>query len=118
MPPPDLRAFSDRDLSHYARDLAYRIAALEARIEPATASRKRTIKIVRSTVLMGGGLLAATLDLFALIITLLGVWDCIEAVHEDVATMNEQHELRRTVIGLQVEMDAIEAEFQRRGFDL
>jgi hypothetical protein len=64
---------------------------------------------------MGGGLLAATLiDFLALIITVLGLWDCIEAIEDDVRTMNRQHELRRVLIGLENELDALEAEIERR----
>jgi hypothetical protein len=115
VPLPDLRGLSDRELGNYVRDTVLRIARLESQIEPAAARRKRTVKIVRSTILMGGGLLAATVvDLLALIIALLGLWDCFEAIEDDVRTMNRQHELRRVLIGLESELDALEAEIERR----
>jgi hypothetical protein len=75
--------------------LVVRIAVLGPQIEPRVHERKRTIKIVRSTGLMAGGLLTATVvDLWGLIISLLGAWDCIEAVEDDVREMNRQHNAR------------------------
>ena len=115
MPLRDLRSLSDRELGNHVRDVVLRIAVLEVQIEPVAARRARTIKIVRSTILMGGGLLAATLiDFLALIITVLELWDCIEAIEHDVRTMNHQHELWRVLIELENELDALEAEIERR----
>jgi hypothetical protein len=119
VPPADLRDLSDRDLGLYAHDVFHRISALEAQIESPASRRKRTVKIVRSTILMSGGLMAASfVDLLALILTLLGIWDCIEALQDDAAAMNRQLELRRTIRGLESELTAIEAEFERRGIGL
>jgi hypothetical protein len=117
--PPNFAELSDRELVEYARDLAYRIGALDAQIESAAARRKRTVKIIRSTILISGGLVGATVvDLLALVITVLGLWDCVEAIREDVAVMNRQHQLRRIVSNLADELSAIEAEFHRRGVDV
>lgn len=117
--PSNFAELSDRELVQYARDLAYRIGALEGQLESAAARRKRTVKIIRSTILISGGLVGATLvDLLGLVITVLGLWDCVEAVQEDAAAMNRQHELRRIVSSLAAEVNAIEAEFRRRRIDV
>jgi hypothetical protein len=108
--------FSDRELVEYARDVVYRIGALEGQIESPAARRKRTLKLIRSTILISGGLVGATLvDLLGLVITVLGFWDCVEAIRDDADAMNRQQQLRRIVSGLADELNAIEAEFRRRG---
>jgi hypothetical protein len=85
----DLGELSDRHLVDHARDLAYRIGALEGQLESSAARRKRTVKIVRSTILISGGLLGATLvDFLGLVITVLGFWDCVEAIRDDATAMN------------------------------
>lgn len=117
--PSNLAELSDRELIDYARDLAYRIGALEGQIESPVARRKRTVKIIRSTILISGGLVGATLvDLLGLVITVLGFWDCVEAIRDDAAAMNRQDELRRIFSRLAGELNAIEAEFRRRGIDV
>lgn len=116
--PPNF-AESDRELVEYVRDLAYRIGELEGQIESAPARRKRTVKIIRSTILISGGLIGATVvDLLALVIAILGLWDCVEAIQEDAAAMNRQHQLRYAVSVLAADLDAVEAEFRRRGMDV
>lgn len=112
----DLRSLSDRELGNAIHDLALRIAVLEAQIEPPAAGRKRTIKLVRSLVLMAGGLIAATaFDLLGMVLTLLGAWDCAEAVTEDAAEMNCQIELQRSITELGIELTLVEDELRRRG---
>ena len=117
--PSDFAELSDRELVEYARDLAYRIGTLEGQLESGPARRKRTIKIIRSTILISGGLIGATIvDLLGLVITVLGLWDCVEAIQEDAAAMNRQNQIRRIVSSLTDELNAIEAEFRRRGVDV
>jgi hypothetical protein len=117
--PLNLADLSDRDLVAYTRDLVYRIGTLEGQMESAAARRRRTVKIVRSTILISGGLLGATLiDLLGLVIAVLGLWDCIEAIQDDATAMNRQREMRRTVSNLAGELNAVEAEFRRRGIEL
>jgi hypothetical protein len=112
---PALSGLSDPELANLIRNLAVRIAVLAPQIEPRVHARKRTIKIVRSTALMAGGLLTATVvDLVGLIISLLGVWDCIEAVEDDVREMNREHAARRSLVQLEMELAAAEAEFDWR----
>lgn len=116
--PPNLAELSDRELVDYARDLAYRIGALDGQVETSGSRRKRTFKIIRSTILISGGLVGATLvDLLGLVITVLGFWDCIEAIQDDAVAMNRQLESRRTISNLANELNAIEVEFRRRGID-
>jgi hypothetical protein len=116
---PPTFAESDRELVEYARDLAYRIDALGGQIESAAARRKRTVKIIRSTILISGGLVGATVvDLLALVITVLGFWDCVEAIQEDAAATNRQRQLRLVVSDLADELSAIEDELRRRGIEL
>lgn len=68
---------------------------------------------------MSGGLLGAALvDLLGLVITVLGFWDCVEAIRDDAAAMNRQHELHHIVSSLADELNTIEAEFRRRGVDV
>jgi hypothetical protein len=58
----DLRDLSDHELADHIRILERDIASFGARIEPAAAKRKRTIKIVRATVLTAGGFFVASFD--------------------------------------------------------
>jgi hypothetical protein len=62
----------------------------------------------------GGLLTAVVVDLVGLIISVLGVWDCIEAVEDDVREMNRQHAARSSLIRLEMELTVAEAEFERR----
>lgn len=112
---PAFSDLSDRELANLIRDLVVRIAVLAPQIEPRVHARKRTIKIVRSILLMAGGLLTATVvDLWGLIISGLGVWDCIEAVEDDVREMNRQHAAGRSLVQLEMELAIAEVEFERR----
>ena len=115
MPIANIHDASAHELGTHIRNLSIRIARLEGQIEPRGRARARTIKIVRSTILMAGGLLTATaIDMLGLILTFLGCWDCVEVVVEDAREMNRQHAVRRLLTQLSAEIDAAESELSRR----
>ena len=53
--PQDLQRLSDRELINFVHDLRVQIAVSEARLEPASAFRRRNLKLVRGTLLASGG---------------------------------------------------------------
>jgi len=109
-----LRDLSDRELADHVRGLERDIAAFGAQLEPASAKRKRTVKIVRATVLTAGGLFAASFDFLGIALTLLGVWDWAEVFVDDAREMNRQIALRSTLTELEDRFDAAQEELLRR----
>jgi hypothetical protein len=76
----DLRDLSDVELIDHLRDLRLQIALLEPNIETWKDRRRRTIKIVRGTILTAGGFIGATIDPLGLLLVVLGGWDWVEAI--------------------------------------
>lgn len=111
---PQLRGMSDHELGNFVRDIRGQIIAYEAQIERRSQRRKRTIKLVRGTLLTAGGFLTATYDLLALFLVLTGLWDWIDAVAEDAQSMNHQTVLRRDLKRLEDQLTLAENEFERR----
>lgn len=110
----ELRDLSDRELTDHIRNLERDIAAFGAQIEPAAAKRKRTVKIVRATVLTAGGFFAASFDFLGTVFILLGVWDWAEVFVDDAREMNRQIALRRALQELESRFDAAQEEFLQR----
>ena len=81
--PQDLQRPSDRELINFVHDLRVQIAVSEARLEPASAFRRRNLKLVRGTLLASGGLIGATLEPLVAILTIVGLWDWIDAIVDE-----------------------------------
>jgi hypothetical protein len=111
---PQLRGMSDHELGNLVRDIRGQINACEVQIERRSQRRKRTIKLVRGTLLTAGGFVTATYDILAFFLVLAGLWDWIEAVAEDAEAMNRQIALMRNLRDLEDELRSVEKEFERR----
>jgi hypothetical protein len=111
---PDPTGLSDEEFNDFIWELRLRIAANKAQLDPRQARRKHTLKIVRGTVLTVGGLVGATLDWLAGILTVVGAWDWVDALAEDARITNRQLELQRDLTVLENQLTAAAAEFQRR----
>jgi hypothetical protein len=110
----DLKTLSDDELTAVIRDLSVQIAANRAQLEPKVIRRRRTFKLARGTFLTVGGLAGATLDWLALLLTIVGIWDWIDALAEDAAIMNRQLELLHDLAVLEEQFSAAATEFRRR----
>jgi hypothetical protein len=104
----------DRELTDFIRDLRLQIVALEAQIEPPAASRQRTVRLIRGTFLTVGGFLTATFNPLGIALVLVGGWDWVDAVVDDVAAMNRRLALRRAIMIHSRQLAAAEVEFHRR----
>ncbi len=111
---PDIAAYTFHELGNYIRDLRLQIVDYQARLEPSSAPRQRTIKLIRGTLLTAGGILGATVELFAAILIIVGSWDLIETIRDDVNAMNQQLHFRRALAELYIQLDEAEAELERR----
>jgi hypothetical protein len=111
---PDLTKYSNQELGDLIRDLRLRSVAYQAQLATLPSSRERTIKLVRGTVLVAGGLHSITFGVLAAILLILGAWDWVETVRSDVETMNRQIEFRRALFELTRTIEAAEAELDRR----
>jgi hypothetical protein len=105
---------SDRDLIKYIRSLDRDIGAARAQIETAATRRKRTLRIVRATILTAGGFFAATFDVLGIALTCFGVWDWIEVIADDAEEMNRQIALHRAAEEYLRLLQEAEEELQRR----
>jgi hypothetical protein len=110
----ELTAYSIEELGNLIRDLRLQIVVYQAQLEVPTASRQRTIKIIRNTILTAGGIYGATFTLAAAILAVLGFWDWIDTIRSDVATMNRQIRFRRALTDLTQQLIAAESELDRR----
>ena len=99
--PQDLQRLSDRELINFVHDLRVQIAVSEARLEPVSAFRRRNLKLVRGTLLASGGLMGATLEPLAAILTIVGVWDWIDAIVEDANAINHRRAVAWTLAELE-----------------
>lgn len=111
---PDLAQLTDRDLGNFIRDLRFQIVAAQAQLEAPTADRRRTVKLFRGTVLLAGGLIGATFEPLTAFLAVVGLWDWVDAIEDDVSTMNRQLHLRRALIELDLLIRMAEAELDRR----
>ncbi len=110
----DLRRLSDDELKDYLRDLTIRIALLEPHLETSEDRRRRTVKIVRGTILSAGGFLGAEKSPLGFLLVLLGGWDWIEAISDDAKATNKNLVIRRGINALNAELDDVERELRRR----
>jgi hypothetical protein len=115
MPDVDLRRLSDAELIDHLRDVRLRIAVLEPQIQTRTDRIRGTIKVVRGTILVAGGILTMTADLFAFLLILLGAWDWTETIADDARETNRSMAVRRAMRQLVIDLDEVQAELGRRG---
>jgi hypothetical protein len=115
MTPDEVRSLSDARLREHLRDLRLEIGLLAPFIEAREERTQRTIKVIRGTVLMAGGLVFATFEPAGAILALLGGWDWIVGISDDAKAMNQNLAMRRKINDLNAELDVIESEFRRRG---
>jgi hypothetical protein len=66
--------------------------------------------------LTAGGLfaVAATFEPLGIMLALFGVWDWVETITDDADAMNKRLKLQQTLIELGKDLDAAEAEFEKR----
>jgi hypothetical protein len=114
----DLPGLSDSELLERLQALRLQIALLEPDIEDRKDRRRRTIKIVRGTILAAGGFLGATVDPMGLFLVLLGGWDWVEGISDDATEMNKNLAVRRRVNELAAQLDEIELELRKRNLVL
>ena len=112
--PLDSMQLTDHELGNFIRDLRLRVAANEAQLESPSAGRQRTIKILRGTILTAGGLVGASFEPFSIVLTIIGCWDWVDTIRDDVNAMNRQIQLRETLIDLERQIAMAEAELERR----
>jgi len=72
MTPDEVRNLSDARLREHLRDLQLEIALLAPFIETKEERTQRTIKVIRGTVLMAGGLVFAAFEPSGAVLALLG----------------------------------------------
>lgn len=114
MTPDEVRGLSDARLREHLRDLRLEIGLLRPHIETRAQRTERTIKVLRGTVLMSGGLMVATLDPSGAVLVLLGGWDWVVGISDDAKAMNKNLAMRRRVNGLNFELTLVELELRRR----
>src|SRR5581483_2346882 len=114
MPVPNLGQLSDRELNEYLLRLNQRIADLAPRLDTPRERNRRTVKVLRGTILIAGGLFTATVDPIGVVLLLLGGWDWAEGISDDAETMNRGLAVRRQMNELEAELDEVEAELRRR----
>jgi ribosomal protein L29 len=110
----ELRDLSDVELKERLRDVRLTIGLLGPQIETRKKRKSRTIKVIRGTVLMAGGFIAATIDPLGLTLVLFGGWDWVEGIADDAKATNKDVAMRRKINELNAELDLIEFELRQR----
>ena len=112
--PVELASLTDRELGDRIRDLIREIGTLGEQIEPDTHSVARSWRLIRSTILMAGGLFGATIEIWTVVLAGLGLWDWIDAMVEDSAIANRQMKLKQRLADLELTLAALTIELRRR----
>lgn len=110
----DIENIPDRELGDFIRGLTIEIAALQSQVEPDSAPTKRTVRLVRVTILTAGGFFGATVDPWALILTALGMWDWIDSISEDANITNRQIVISQHLADLEIKLAAATVELRKR----
>ena len=110
----DIAHLSGRELGELIRDLTVEIAAFQGQVEQDAGARKRTWRLVRSTILMTGGFFGAAVDLWALTLAALGIWDWIDSVSEDAVLTNRQLAISRRLSDLEFKLATATLELRKR----
>lgn len=112
--PSDIGKLTDRELGEHIYGLTIEIAAYRNQIESLAGTRKRTVRLARSTILMVGGLYGAALDLWALVLTILGLWDWFDSVTEDATFTNHQIDVLQHLADLEFRLALATSELRKR----
>lgn len=112
--PTDPERLSDRELGNLIRGLQLEIAQCQGRLESPDASRQRSIKILRGAILNVGGILGASFEPISAILVILGCWDWIDAIRDDVNSMNQQLVYQRVLAELYLQLEEAELELEKR----
>jgi hypothetical protein len=72
------------------------------------------MKVLRATFLTAGGFFVITVDILGGLLLLVGAWDWVDAIADDVDTMNVQNSLQRELSEIEEELEAAETEFEDR----
>jgi hypothetical protein len=110
----EIAKLSDRALGELIYALTVEIASIQSQVEPPTASRKRTWRLIRSTILMAGGFFGATVDLWSLILAALGMWDWLDSVSEDAVVTNRQIDVSQRLTYLDFKLALATIELRKR----
>lgn len=110
----DPAALSNVELQTHAEYLRRRLGAAGARIQALGTSRARTTKILRATFLTAGGFFAVTVDVLGGLLLLVGAWDWVDAIRDDVETMNAQNSLQLELSEIEEELEIAETELENR----
>jgi hypothetical protein len=117
MSTPDLSSLSDTELSEHISRLNLRIAELAPQLDTSRDQRRRTVRIVRGTILTAGGLFTAgTVDLLGILLVILGCWDWAEGISDDAEATNRGLAVRRRMNEFEAELEVIATELRRRGY--
>lgn len=63
---------------------------------------------------MTGGLFAATIEIWTVILALLGLWDWIDTIREDVAFTNRQNAISQQLTDLEFKLAIMTVELRKR----
>jgi len=110
----DLAQLTNDELVDLINDLQIEAEALVPFVEDRRAWNRRTIRLVRGTVLTAGGFFGATFDPISLLLVLLGFIDWLEAIVDDARALNQQLTLRQRIVSLRRRIEAALAELERR----
>jgi hypothetical protein len=113
---PEIGALPDGELVSLARELGAELRGIAALIEPTQATRKRTRKLLRGSVLNFVGLAAAVpTGGFSLLLCAGGLLDWADTLVEDAKVMNDQLRYHRIYLEKQAFLAHVAAELERRG---
>jgi hypothetical protein len=113
---PDIGTLPDGELVSLARELGAELRGIAALIEPTQATRKRTRKLLRGSVLNFVGLAAAVpTGGFSLLLCAGGLLDWADTLVEDAKVMNDQLRYHRIYLEKQAFLAHVAAELERRG---
>jgi hypothetical protein len=69
---------------------------------------------LRATFLTAGGFFAVTVDVLGGLLLLVGAWDWVDAIRDDVETMNAQNSLQLELSEIEEELEIAETELENR----
>lgn len=108
---------SDAELDDRLQALAFDAAIAHSRIEPASATRRRSRKVLRGVVLTVAGLLfAAQTGGVTLFLCVIGVMNMVDSLEEDAAAVRLQTQLKGDLERYSDHYQRIAAEKDRRGW--
>lgn len=111
----DFRGLSDRELDNRFNTLKVEISATRAHLDERVSPRKRTFRIIRSTLLNFAGLaLAAPTSGASTILCAVGISEWVEMIEDDARDYNRRIRLSALLRHQNDRLNAFEAEYERR----